>query len=106
MVYAHHPNSQTLAELYLRQPHPYTPTNSGPVTPVQTPGPGGGRHAPFGGGRTHRTYTTAPPRIPERTLWSFIIQLANAIKTVHDAGLAVRVLDPSKILVTGKNRLV
>lgn len=42
--------------------------------------------------------------MPERTLWSYIIQLASAIQEVHDAGLAVRVMDPTKILVTGKNR--
>ncbi|EKM52715.1 uncharacterized protein PHACADRAFT_261316 [Phanerochaete carnosa HHB-10118-sp] len=44
-------------------------------------------------------------RIAERTLWSYIVQIAGAIKTVHDAGLAVRVVDPTKILVTGNNRV-
>lgn len=43
-------------------------------------------------------------RITERTVWSYVIQIANAIKAVHDAGLAVRLIDPTKILVTGKNR--
>lgn len=49
-----------------------------------------------------------PPRtppIPERVLWTYLIQLANAIKAVHSAGLAVRCLDPSKILLTGHNRV-
>jgi PAB-dependent poly(A)-specific ribonuclease subunit 3 len=42
--------------------------------------------------------------VHERLLWSYIIQIANAIKAVHSSGLAVRNLDPTKILITGKNR--
>ena len=44
--------------------------------------------------------------LPERTLWSYIVQLASAIKKVHERGQAVRMLDVTKILVTGQNRLV
>ncbi|GAA5812655.1 hypothetical protein MFLAVUS_006112 [Mucor flavus] len=43
--------------------------------------------------------------VPETTLWSFITQIASAIKTIHGKGLAVRTIEPSKILMTGKNRL-
>ncbi|KAL1919136.1 uncharacterized protein VTP21DRAFT_2518 [Calcarisporiella thermophila] len=43
--------------------------------------------------------------IPERTLWSYICQLVSAIKTIHTAGLAARVIEPTKILLTGKNRI-
>ena len=46
-----------------------------------------------------------PHSINERVLWTYICQLANVIKTVHSAGLAVRTLELSKVLVTGKNRL-
>ncbi|KAH7907382.1 hypothetical protein BJ138DRAFT_1214236 [Hygrophoropsis aurantiaca] len=42
--------------------------------------------------------------LSEDTLWSYIIQIANAIRAVHEAGLAVRMVDATKILVTGKNR--
>lgn len=44
--------------------------------------------------------------LPERLLWSYFIQMANAIKAVHDAGLAVRVIDATKVLVTDQNRCV
>lgn len=44
--------------------------------------------------------------LPERTLWSYIVQLASAIKRVHERGQAVRMLDVTKILVTGQNRFV
>lgn len=43
--------------------------------------------------------------IPEQELWSYIVQLANALKAIHSNGLAARTLVPSKVLVTSKNRL-
>jgi len=43
--------------------------------------------------------------IPEHQLWSYIVQLSSAIKAVHDAKLAVRCMDPSKVLLTEKNRI-
>ncbi|WVQ79899.1 hypothetical protein IAT38_001999 [Cryptococcus sp. DSM 104549] len=43
--------------------------------------------------------------IPERVLWSYITQIANALKAIHSSSLAVRNLDPSKVLLTGKNRV-
>ncbi|TPX72081.1 hypothetical protein CcCBS67573_g05911 [Chytriomyces confervae] len=47
----------------------------------------------------------AKPGVPERSLWSYIVQISSAIKALHSAGLAARILEPSKILVTGKNRV-
>lgn len=44
--------------------------------------------------------------IPERLLWSYITQIANALKAIHTSGLAARNMDPSKVLITGKNRYV
>lgn len=43
--------------------------------------------------------------IPEQILWAYIVQLANALKAIHNAGLAARVMDPSKVLLTGENRI-
>ncbi|KAK8847561.1 hypothetical protein IAR55_005420 [Kwoniella newhampshirensis] len=43
--------------------------------------------------------------IPERVIWSYITQIANALKAIHNSNLAARNLDPSKVLVTGKNRI-
>ena len=48
----------------------------------------------------------SPPPIPERLLWSYITQIANAIKAIHSSGMALRGLDPSRIILTGKNRYV
>ncbi len=47
--------------------------------------------------------TGAP--VPEQALWSYMVQIASALKTIHGAGLAARSIDASKILVTSKNRI-
>ena len=44
-------------------------------------------------------------RVNDQVLWGYIIQIANALKTIHSAGLAARIVDPTKILVTSKNRI-
>uniref|UniRef100_A0A671T3K0 PAB-dependent poly(A)-specific ribonuclease subunit PAN3-like n=1 Tax=Sinocyclocheilus anshuiensis TaxID=1608454 RepID=A0A671T3K0_9TELE len=51
-----------------------------------------------------------PPRqhaglLPESLIWAYIVQLSSALRTIHTAGLACRVMEPSKILITGKTRL-
>lgn len=42
--------------------------------------------------------------IHEKVLWSYITQVANGLKAIHMSGLAARNMDPSKMLITGKNR--
>ncbi|TFK48299.1 hypothetical protein OE88DRAFT_1714149 [Heliocybe sulcata] len=77
VVYDYYPNAQTLYDMYVK---PKAPS--------------------FVNGRLQQQ----SQQIPERTLWSFIVQIASAIKAVHDRGMPVRVVDPTKILVTDKNR--
>ncbi|KAI5817266.1 hypothetical protein BZA77DRAFT_310204 [Pyronema omphalodes] len=43
--------------------------------------------------------------VPENVIWSYIVQLASALKTIHGTGLAARVLDLSKVLLTSKMRI-
>lgn len=43
--------------------------------------------------------------IPEQVLWGYMTQIANALKAIHTNGLAARVLEPSKVLLTGRNRI-
>lgn len=78
VVYDYHPNSQTLFEAHIKSKAPQ-----------------------FQNGRLQAQHS----RIGERTLWSYIVQIANAIKAVHDAGMAVRIIDATKILVTSENRV-
>ena len=44
--------------------------------------------------------------LPESMIWNYIIQLTSALRYIHAAGLACRTLDPTKILVLGRNRLL
>ncbi|KAJ5147117.1 PAN2-PAN3 deadenylation complex subunit PAN3 [Penicillium atrosanguineum] len=50
-------------------------------------------------GTRHNTH------IPEQVIWGYMTQIANALKAIHTNGLAARVLEPSKVLLTGKNRI-
>jgi PAB-dependent poly(A)-specific ribonuclease subunit 3 len=43
--------------------------------------------------------------VPEATLWGYIVQISSALKAIHSVGLAARLLTPSKILLTSKNRI-
>lgn len=43
--------------------------------------------------------------VPEQVLWGYIVQIASALKVVHAANLAVRCMEPSKVLLTNKNRI-
>ncbi|KAI4184927.1 MAG: hypothetical protein LQ348_004465 [Seirophora lacunosa] len=43
--------------------------------------------------------------IPEHVLWGYIVQIASALKAIHSTGLAARVLDANKVLLTGENRV-
>jgi len=46
-----------------------------------------------------------PPAVPENTIWGYICQIANALKTIHSNRLAARCLEPSKIILTDNNRI-
>ena len=51
-------------------------------------------------------FSNVPPSypsalLPETLLWDYVIQLSGVLRQIHAAGLACRVLDPTKILVTG-----
>ena len=46
-----------------------------------------------------------PQAITETVLWSLICQLTAAIKAIHSSNLSARVIEPSKIILTGKNRV-
>jgi PAB-dependent poly(A)-specific ribonuclease subunit 3 len=43
--------------------------------------------------------------VPEQVLWGYIVQVASALKTIHTASLAARCMEPSKVLLTDKNRI-
>ncbi|KAI8848988.1 hypothetical protein BC829DRAFT_393090 [Chytridium lagenaria] len=43
--------------------------------------------------------------VPEKILWSYVIQIASGLKSIHSSGLAARVLEPTKVILTGKNRV-
>lgn len=47
----------------------------------------------------------ASTHVHEQVLWGYIVQVASALRSIHGSGLAARLISPSKILMTGKNRV-
>ncbi|EDR09381.1 uncharacterized protein LACBIDRAFT_248700 [Laccaria bicolor S238N-H82] len=86
VVYAYHPNSQTLFDAHLK---PKPPTYQ----------------SRYQHGRQQLLLQAQSTVIAERTIWSYIVQIACAVKKVHDLGQAVRMIDVSKVLLTGQNRI-
>ena len=54
--------------------------------------------------RNFNTKKSTQKVIPERLIWSYVIQLSAAIRQIHSQGLCCRVIDPSKILLIGNSR--
>ncbi len=85
VCYAYYPDAQTLFDVHFKT----STANTG----------GGGRQS-----SQQQQQQQQQSMIPERTLWSYIVQLTSAIKRVHETGNPVRMVDPTKILITGQNR--
>ncbi|KAK4698277.1 PAB-dependent poly(A)-specific ribonuclease subunit 3, partial [Phenoliferia sp. Uapishka_3] len=106
-VYDFHPLSQTLYEAHL-SPHASLPPN--PWSSIPNSSSSRNSPNPF---NNRRGGPPPPPQggggggigLQERVLWSYIVQLGSAIKTVHSQGLAVRGLEANRVVVTGKNRI-
>ncbi|XP_017071182.1 PAN2-PAN3 deadenylation complex subunit PAN3 isoform X1 [Drosophila eugracilis] len=91
LVYDYYPGSQTLLAKYFTP----TPETNGYTDPFQ------GEARPFSH-KSNMQRTSNGPLLPEATIWSIIMQLTAGLKAIHHAGLACKVLDPTKIIVTGK----
>ena len=52
---------------------------------------------------TNRFQTKAP--VSEAVLWTYTVQIANALKSIHSIGLVARCIDLGKIIVTDPNRI-
>ncbi|KAL1243188.1 PAN2-PAN3 deadenylation complex subunit [Trichinella spiralis] len=55
---------------------------------------------------TSKNSTVENKPIAESLLWSYVINICSALRVIHSAGLAARTIDPSKILVVGKSRIL
>lgn len=79
-VYDYHPLSSTLYAEHMTIKAPQPDRRTGRLQPVSM-------------------------QVSERTLWSYLCQLASALRSIHSNGLAARCIEASKILRTAKNRV-
>jgi PAB-dependent poly(A)-specific ribonuclease subunit 3 len=59
----------------------------------------------FAHGRHPGTGRASGQIVPESELWSYIVQLASALKSIHEGGQAAQTVSASKVLITSKNRV-
>ena len=52
----------------------------------------------------HAILILSPGLLPENLIWFYVVQLSAALRSIHNNGLACRVLDPTKVLLTDKTR--
>lgn len=89
LVYQYFPQAITLTQQYFNDP--------------QSSGLGGTGNSIFSA--TNRPYSQQHAilktrLLPENLLWHYIIQISSSLRLIHSMGLAYRVLDPSKVLIT------
>jgi PAB-dependent poly(A)-specific ribonuclease subunit 3 len=110
VVYSYYANAQTLFDAHLKSKSLQHGNRATLGTSHSLPQlPQYGQQSLTASFATSQSMQTIPTLqlggIPERILWSYIVQIASAIRRVHEAGLAVRTIDATKILLTGKNRV-
>lgn len=91
LAYQYFPQSITLMQQYFNDP--------------QNSGFSGGSNSIYGFSATNRPYSQQHAilktrLLPENLLWHYVIQISAALRLIHSQGLAFRVLDPTKILIT------
>jgi hypothetical protein len=88
-VYDYFPISKTLSSQYLLSSNHGLFNAGGAGSPTTT-------NRPF----SQQQQAIRQKLLPEPLIWSYIIQISSALRTVHMAGLTCRSLDPSKIIIT------
>lgn len=105
-VHDFHAGAQTLMMRHFsNQPSPTEGFNSNSFSK----GPKGGAFLGSQGGPRGANVLNGPRQhaglLPESLIWTYVVQLSSALRTIHTAGLACRVMDPTKIVICAKSRL-
>lgn len=109
-----HPASSTLYDTYLSPAStlPPNPWSSSHLNPNQSRayrsssrGPTNPSH-PNLSHPNHQSSNDEAGGLSEKILWSYLVQLGSVVKTVHNAGLAMRCLEVNRVIVTGSNNRI
>ncbi|KAK6627609.1 hypothetical protein RUM44_010087 [Polyplax serrata] len=94
-VHEYHPGSETLWNRHFSsEATGPTPFSSDPTAP-----------RPYSHTKNTLLRHQHSSMLPENLLWNYIIQITAAVRVIHGAGLACRTLDPSKIIISSRNRI-
>ena len=113
-VYDFYPGAETLMAKHFSNPT-QMPGNPAFIDPFGMPGDGT-RQPPYNSplsqprnrasGNSNYLHQQNNGMLPEPLIWTYVVQLTSALRAIHQAGLACRTLDPSKILVINRTRLL
>lgn len=100
LVYAYHPGSETLMNKYLSGGAGNSSTDANAYMDPFSSDPDAPR--PY----THQKNAmlravACGALLPEAVLWSLLVQLSAGLRALHNAGLACRSLDPTKVVMNG-----
>ncbi|XP_041463610.1 PAN2-PAN3 deadenylation complex subunit Pan3-like isoform X4 [Lytechinus variegatus] len=103
-VHDYHPGATTLMSRHFGHSGGLSSFRKGHSSPFPgSRGRGGGGGGSSGGLNGPRGHSAG--LLPEGLIWTYIVQLSSALRAIHTAGLACRVMDPTKILILSKSRL-
>lgn len=93
--HSYHPGSETLLNKHfsIDQPGYLDPFTNDKSTPM-----------PYSYQKNNLLRHQQTNKLPEPLIWNYIIQLTSALRLIHSNALACRSLDPTKIILTSKNR--
>ncbi|XP_041356665.1 PAN2-PAN3 deadenylation complex subunit pan3-like isoform X2 [Gigantopelta aegis] len=97
-VYDYHPGAETLMSRHFL--HPAQVNGFNPET--------NSRQNSVNKGMANSAVSSSNPHselLPESLIWTYVVQLSSALRAIHAAGLAYRILEPSKILIYNKSRV-
>lgn len=94
-VYDYHPGSETLLNKH------FSPDQIGYSDPFLTDNT---TPRPYSYQKNNLMRHQQNNKLPESLIWNYIIQLTSALRIIHASALACRSLDPTKIIITTRNR--
>jgi len=109
-VYDFYPGAETLMSKHFNAP---TQMSNAFMDPYSGGGPGGDHNPNARSFNSHKNQMLRQQAmlnqnglLSESLIWTYVIQMTSALRHIHSAGLACRTLDPTKILIINKTRLL
>jgi len=98
-IYTYYPGAETLMSRHFTGPGVRSPTSN------STDSVGSYWNNQNSTSSNYNNSKSTQKVMPERLIWSYIIQLTASIRMIHSMALSCRIIDPTKVLLIGNSRL-